>query len=241
MSKQNAYCSLVLNKYKPLVEKGHPKAASLKTVPLLFPELCAEIFDGNSASGNLSYDTSQTPSGHGSSSFHVAPLKLMDAPSINIDEDDYFSNHTSEHFTQPPPSAASPSADSPSAASPSSYPNKRAKPSTPRPRAPSASPDPPSCASPKPSITRDDLALEMQKALRHLTQGPTIPQCLEKLELLELDPVDPLRFATYHILGGTMNIREMWVNFPNDPQILRGWIEMTATSLGVLKDGKIIR
>ncbi|XP_052627072.1 uncharacterized protein LOC128133608 [Lactuca sativa] len=86
-------------------KKGHPKAASLKTVPLLFPELCAELFDGNSASGNLSYTTSQTPSGHGSSSFHVTPLQLMDTPSVNIDEDDFFSNHT----TQPPPSAASPS------------------------------------------------------------------------------------------------------------------------------------
>ncbi|CAI9275199.1 unnamed protein product [Lactuca saligna] len=221
------------------VQTGHPKAASLKTVPLLFPELCAELFDGSSASGNLSYATSQTPSG--SSSFHGAPLQLLDAPSINIDEDDFFSNHTSEHFTQTPPSAASPSADSPYVASPSGNPNKRAKPSTPRPRAPSASPDPPSCASPKASITADDLALEMQKALRHLTQGPTIPQCLEKLELLELDPIDPIRFAAYHIFGGTMNIREMWVNLPNDPQILRGWIEMTATSLGVLKDGKIVR
>ncbi|CAI9284160.1 unnamed protein product [Lactuca saligna] len=80
-------------------KKGHPKAASLKTVPLVFPELYAELFDGNSAS----------------------------------DEDDFFSSHTSEHFTQPPPSGASPSADSPSG-----YPNKRVKPSTPRPRAPSA-------------------------------------------------------------------------------------------------------
>ncbi|CAI9280144.1 unnamed protein product [Lactuca saligna] len=173
--------------------------------------------------------------------FHVAPLKLTDAPSINIDDYDYSSNHTSEHFTQPPPSAASPSTDSHFAASPSGNPNKRAKPSTPRHRALNASPYPPSCASHKASIIADDLTLEMQKGLRHLTQGPTIPQCLEKLELLELDPVDPLRFDAYHIFRGTMNIREMWVNFPNDPQILRGWIEMTATSLGVLKDGKIVR
>ncbi|CAI9287884.1 unnamed protein product [Lactuca saligna] len=86
----------------------------------------------NSVSGNLNYATSQTPSGHGSYSFHVAPLKLIDALSINIDEDDYLSNHTSEHFTQPPPSADSPSGN----------PNKRAKPSNPRPRAPSASPKP---------------------------------------------------------------------------------------------------
>ncbi|CAI9293491.1 unnamed protein product [Lactuca saligna] len=225
---------------------GHPKAASLKTVRLLFLELCAELFDGNIASGNLSYATSQTPSGQGSSCFHVSHVKLIDAPSINIDEDDYFSNHTNEHFTQPPPSAASPSADSssansPSAALPSGNPNKRAKPSTLRPRAPSASPDPPSCASPKASITVDDSALEMQKALRHLTQGPTIPQCLKKLELLELGLVDPLRFFAYQNFGGTMNIIELWVNLPNDPQILRGWIEMTTTSLGVLKDRKIVR
>ncbi|CAI9293088.1 unnamed protein product [Lactuca saligna] len=79
--------------------KGNPKATSLKTVSLLLPELCAELFDGNSAYGNLSYATSQIPSGDGSSSFHVAPLNLMDAPSINIDVDDYFSNHTGEHFT----------------------------------------------------------------------------------------------------------------------------------------------
>ncbi|CAI9292254.1 unnamed protein product [Lactuca saligna] len=100
-------------------DQGHPKAASLKTVLLLFPELCAELFDGNSASGNLNYATSQTSSGHGPSSFHVAPLHLMDAPSINIDEDDFFSKHTSEHFTQPSPSTTSSSVNSPSAASPS--------------------------------------------------------------------------------------------------------------------------
>ncbi|CAI9304280.1 unnamed protein product [Lactuca saligna] len=99
MTKQNVYCSLVLKKYKLWVEKGHQKAASLKTVSLLFPELCAELFDGNSASGNLSYATSQTPPGQGSSSFHVTSLKLMDAISVNIYEDDYFSNHINEHFT----------------------------------------------------------------------------------------------------------------------------------------------
>ncbi|CAI9285600.1 unnamed protein product [Lactuca saligna] len=214
------------------------KATSLKTVALLFPELCAELFDGSSSSGNLNYATSHTPSGHGSSSFHIKPLQLMDTPSINIDDDDddYFSNHASEPFTQLPPSDASPSA-----ASPSGNPNKRAKPTTPRPQASSASPYPPSSASHITSITADDLALEMQKALRHLTQGPTIPQCLEKLELLELGTIDHLQFDAYNIFGRTMSIREMWVNLPNDPEILRGWIEMTATSLGVLKDGTSVR
>ncbi|CAI9293992.1 unnamed protein product [Lactuca saligna] len=130
---------VIINWYKVIVsllvhkrsDQGHLKATSMKIVPLLFPGLCAELFDGNNP----------------------------------FDEDVYFSNHSSEHFTQPPPSVASPSADSHYIASPSGNPNKRAKPSTPRPRAPSASPNPPSCASPKDSITADDLALEMQEAL----------------------------------------------------------------------------
>ncbi|CAI9290360.1 unnamed protein product [Lactuca saligna] len=129
----------------------------------------------------------------------------------------------------------------PSAASPSGNPKRRAKPSTPRPKASSASSDPPSRSSPKTSVTTDDLALEMRKSLQHLTHGPLFPQCLDKLELLELAIVDPLRFAGYHIFGRTISIREMWVNLPNNPEILRGLIEMTTTSFGVLKDGKIIR
>ncbi|CAI9282342.1 unnamed protein product [Lactuca saligna] len=175
-------------------KKEHPKAASLKTMPLPFPDLCARLFDGNSATGNFRSYSTQSSS--------------------------------------PPPSAASPSA-----ASLSSYPNKRAKPSTPK--APSTSP---SASSPDgTSVTADDLAFEMKKALQSLTKGYTIPQCLEKLEVLQLGPTDPLRFVAYHIFGGTMNMREMWMHLPDVPEILRGWLEMTGTSLGVLKDGKIVR
>ncbi|XP_022007256.1 L10-interacting MYB domain-containing protein isoform X1 [Helianthus annuus] len=52
-------------------KKGHPKAASLKTVPLPFPELCAELFDGNTATGNCKWTSTQTTSGVGSSCHHV--------------------------------------------------------------------------------------------------------------------------------------------------------------------------
>ena len=162
-------------------------------------------------------DLNQTTSGHESSSFYVAPLQLTDTPTVALDDDD---DTTSHHTSEPQPAAP---------------PNKRAKPSTPRAR--------PTSASPKASITSDELALDMQKALRHLINGPiehTVPQCLEKLELLELDPIDPLRFAAYHIFGGSLNVREMWMNLPDDPVILKGWIAMTGTSLGVLKDGKIV-
>ncbi|CAI9291610.1 unnamed protein product [Lactuca saligna] len=83
---------------------------------------------------------------------------------------------------------------------------------------PSASPDGSSSASPKASINADDLAFEMQKALQHLTKGSIVPQCLEKLELFELSPMDLLHFVAYHIFIGTINVREMWMNLPDDPE-----------------------
>ncbi|CAI9284421.1 unnamed protein product [Lactuca saligna] len=221
---------------------GHPKAASLRTIPMPFPDLCARLFDGNSATGNFRSYSTQSSSVAGASSYSLPPLQITTTPFHAIDDD---GEHTSHH--EPPPSAASPSTASPSAAppsaaspstaSPSGNPNKRAKPSTPIP--PSASP---SASSPDgTSITGDDFALEMKKALQSLTKGYTIPQCLEKLEVLQLGPTDPLRFVTYHIFGGTMNMREMWMHLPDVPEILRGWLETTGTSLGVLKDGKIVR
>ncbi|CAI9271964.1 unnamed protein product [Lactuca saligna] len=150
--------------------------------------LCARLFDGNSATGNFRSYSTQSSSVAGASSYRLPPLQITATPFHAIDDD---GEHTSHH--EPPPSAASPSAASPSAAppfaaspstaspytaSPSGNPNKRAKPSTPIP--PSASP---SAFSPDgTSITGDDLALEMKKALQSLTKGYTIPQCLEKLE-----------------------------------------------------------
>ncbi|CAI9299411.1 unnamed protein product [Lactuca saligna] len=222
--------------------RGHPKAASLRTIPLHFLDLCARLFDGNSATGNFRSYSTQSSSVAGASSYRVPPLQITATPFDAMDDDGV---DTSHH--EPPPSTASPSAASPSAASPSTaspytatpsgIPNKRAKPSTPV--APSASL---SASSPDgTSITADDLAFEMKKALQSLTKGYTIPQCLEKLEVLQLDPTDPLSFVVYHIFGGTMNMREMWMRLPDVPEILRGSLEMTGTSLGVLKDGKIVR
>ncbi|CAI9301527.1 unnamed protein product [Lactuca saligna] len=223
-------------------KKGHPKAASLRTIPLPFPDLCARLFDGNSATGNFRSYSTQSSSVAGASSCRVPPLQITATPFDAMDDDGV---DTSHH--EPPPSTASPSAASPSAASPSAgspytgspytatpsgNPNKRAKPSTPV--APSASP---SASSPDgTSVTADDLAFEMKKALQILTKGYTIPQCLEKLEVLQLGPTDPLRFVAYHIFGGNMNMREMWMHLPDVPEILRGWLEMT----GVAHDSRIL-
>ncbi|CAI9267668.1 unnamed protein product [Lactuca saligna] len=233
-------------------KKGHPKAASLRTIPLPFPDLCARLFDGNSATGNFRSYSTQSSSVAGASSCRVPPLQITATPFDAMDDDGVDTSHHEPPPSAASPSAASPSAGSPSAASPSAgspytgspytttpsgNPNKRAKPSTPV--APSASP---SASSPDgTSVTANDLAFEMKKALQSLTKGYTIPQCLEKLEVLQLGPTDPLRFVAYHIFGGTMNMREMWMHLPDVPEILRGWLEMTGTSLGVLKDGKIVR
>ncbi|CAI9290626.1 unnamed protein product [Lactuca saligna] len=221
---------------------GHPKAASLRTIPLPFPDPCACLFDGNSATGNFRSYSTQSSSVAGASSCRVPPLQITATPFDAMDDDGVDTSHHEPQPSAASPSAASPSAASPSAgspytgspytATPSGNPNKRAKPSTPV--APSASP---SASSPDgTSVTADDLAFEMKKALQSLTKGYTIPQCLEKLEVLQLGPTDPLRFVAYHIFGGTMNMREMWMHLPDVPEILRGWLEMT----GVAHDSRIL-
>ena len=145
-----------------------------------------------------------------------------------LDDDDDISHHSSGPFPdQPSP---------PPVPSPNPNPNKRAKPSTPR--APATSPDQASSATPKPTL--DDLTVDMQKALQKLSRGPiehTVPECVEKLNnVLQLPQNDPFRYAAYCIFSNTMNMREMWMNLPDEPEILKGWITMTAKGLGVLKD-----
>ncbi|CAI9301328.1 unnamed protein product [Lactuca saligna] len=127
-------------------EKGHPKAASFRTIPLPFPDLYARIFDGNSVTGNFRSYSTQSSSVVGASSCRVPPLQITATSFLAIDDD---GDDTSHH--EPRPSDASSYT-----ASSSGNPNKRAKPSTPI--APSASP---STYSPDgTSIIVDDLAFE---------------------------------------------------------------------------------
>ncbi|CAI9277942.1 unnamed protein product [Lactuca saligna] len=147
-------------------KKGHPKAASLRTIPLPFLDLCARLFDGNSATDNFRSYSTQSSSVAVASSCRVPPLQITATPFNAIDDD---GDHTSHH--EPPPFVASPSVASPYIVSPSGSPNKRAKPLTPVP--PRASPY---ASSPdRTSIITDDLALEMKKGLQILTKGYTNP------------------------------------------------------------------
>ncbi|CAI9290056.1 unnamed protein product [Lactuca saligna] len=156
------------------LKKGHPKAASLRTITLNFPNLCARLFDGNSATSNFRSYSTQSSSVAGASSCRVPPLQITATHFLAINDD---GDGISHHASEPPPSTASPYIASPS----------------------------------------------------------------EKLEVLQLGPTDPLSFVAYHIFGGTINLKETWMHLSDVPEILPGCFEMTGTSLGVLKDGKIVR
>ncbi|KAD5802739.1 hypothetical protein E3N88_14099 [Mikania micrantha] len=79
---------------------------------------------------------------------------------------------------------------------------------------------------------------DMRQALQYLIkgkEGPTVALCSEKLKLVGLDPVYPLFLAAFHIFGVSTGVREAWMALPDIPDVLRGWIVMTATSLGLIK------
>ncbi|KAJ0469029.1 putative Myb/SANT-like domain-containing protein [Helianthus annuus] len=117
------------------------KAASLKTVPLPFQELCAELFDGNTVTGNCKWTSTQTTSGVGSSCHRIQSLMIMDTRYHDTQDDAGTSEPTFEPTSEPT-----------SEPTPEPNLNKRAKTS-------------------KPSTNHDDLARDMQKALQFFIKG----------------------------------------------------------------------
>ena len=75
----------------------------------------------------------------------------------------------------------------------------------------------------------------MKNALQHLTKGPTHEECVKKLDLAALDPMDPLFLAAFNIFGVNPGLKESWMLLPEIPEVLKGWLQMTATSLGLIK------
>ncbi|GJW29727.1 putative harbinger transposase-derived nuclease domain-containing protein [Tanacetum coccineum] len=85
-------------------------------------------------------------------------------------------------------------------------------------------------------VTMDDLVVDMQSALRHMvktTDGMTTRQCYEKLKLVGLRSMDLVFLATYHIFGQSRQMREVWMTFPSDSNVLKGWE-------GVAHDSRIL-
>ncbi|KAL8244176.1 hypothetical protein R6Q59_010434 [Mikania micrantha] len=173
--------------YHSTLQKGHPKAESLRTSPLPFLDLCAALFIGNTATGNCKWSSTQTTSIVGSSSINrVQYFLLMDT------EDDA---GTSQHNTPDPNTDPSFEPTCEPSREPSPKPNSSKRLRT----------------SKSSSISADDLANDMKKALQYLIkgkEGPTILECSKKLKLVGLDPVDPIFLTAYHIFGVSTSMRE---------------------------------
>ncbi|XP_021999537.1 uncharacterized protein LOC110896601 [Helianthus annuus] len=84
-------------------KKGHPKAGGLKTGPLPFPELCAQLFDGNTATGNSRWTPTQVTSGVGSNSNRGQSLMLMDSVFNEVEDDAGTSEGPTEPTAEPTP------------------------------------------------------------------------------------------------------------------------------------------
>lgn len=186
---------------------------SLKTRPLPHLDLHIAVFEGLSATGGNQWTSTQT-SGV-SSSPHVQTLQLQDGNFHNLEDDDGDSHEQSFQNGDEVPTnnKAQTSNDN------EARPNKKAKTS-------------------KTTITLDDLAKDMQQALKHMVksmEGPSTDECYEKLKLVGLEPIDPLFLAAFNIFGQSIQMRQAWMTLPSDPEVLKGWIKMTGMTLGMFK------
>ncbi|GJV95432.1 hypothetical protein Tco_1547009, partial [Tanacetum coccineum] len=87
-------------------------------------------------------------------------------------------------------------------------------------------------------VTMDDLMVDMQSALRHIvktTDGPTTEQCYEKLKLVGLRLMDPVFLAAFNIFGQSRQMQEASMTLLSEPDVMKGWIELTGRQLGIFK------
>ncbi|CAI9293496.1 unnamed protein product [Lactuca saligna] len=151
---------------------GHPKAGSLRTHPLPYPNLCASLFDGSNASGSIKWTSTQTTPADTSSSFHRVQILLIDDNPFNSleddDDDDDASNDTGARAPSDKADGGSterPDKRSKTINASTDRPDKRAKTSdasTDRTDMDKAS---------KTSVCLDELSLDMQNALQHMVKS----------------------------------------------------------------------
>lgn len=202
--------------------QGHPRAMSLKTRPLPYIDLFIAVFEGISASGANQWTSTQKSSTVSSSSFNqqVQTLQLEDTNFHGLDDendDEYYHENdfqTGEEVpsnNEGPSSRTTPNVDE-------VRPKKKTKTS-------------------KSTINLDELASDMQAALKHMVKsmdGPSTQECYEKLKLVGLEPVDPLFLAAYTVFNESVQMRATWMQLPSDPEVLKGWIKMTGKRFGFL-------
>ncbi|GJR69219.1 hypothetical protein Tco_0015284 [Tanacetum coccineum] len=75
----------------------------------------------------------------------------------------------------------------------------------------------------------DDLMVDINW-IRHIVgtlQWADNEQCYEKLKLVGLRSTDPVFLAAFNIFGQSRQMREAWMTLPSEPDVLKGWIELT--------------
>ncbi|KAD5960889.1 hypothetical protein E3N88_12361 [Mikania micrantha] len=134
---------------------GAYEAGSLKTIPLSFPDLCAALFNSNSATGSFKWTSTKTTSMVGSSSCHrVQQLLIADSIFQDTEDDADTSHRTSEPTPDP---TYDPTFE------PTHDPTFEA---TREPTTPDSNPSKRSKTSKSSSINSDDLAHDMKQALQ---------------------------------------------------------------------------
>ncbi|KAK9073758.1 hypothetical protein SSX86_006352 [Deinandra increscens subsp. villosa] len=202
-------------------KKGHPRAMSLKSRPLPHLDLHIAVFDGLSATGANQWTSTQT-SGV-SSSPHVQTLQIQDSSFHNLEDDDGdshgqgFPNDGDSHGQGFQNDDETPSNDD---------------------RAKSKANDDGGRSKKKAKVNLDELATDMQQALKHMVksrEGPSVEECYEKLKLVGLDHMDPLFLGAFNIFGRSMEMRQAWMTLPLEPEVLKGWLKITGTTYGMFK------
>ncbi|KAJ9546559.1 hypothetical protein OSB04_019102 [Centaurea solstitialis] len=201
--------------------KGHPKAKTLKTSPLVFPDLCKDLFEGTSATGSRVYAPSSTCERTVVSSSFPPHFHSTQ----NLEEEDEDDEAPNADIPNVDPSIVSPSPHS-------SKPNKkRAKVDmdelawdmkdalqtlVTRQIPPVVPPVVPSVVPPvAPPFAAPSVAPPVVPP-----PTTTIDACVERLNTLGLDPSDPLYQAAIDIFGHTTLLREAWVIMDNDQEAI---------------------
>lgn len=186
---------------------------------MLYPELCATLYDKSSATGSIRQPVaprkvSSTPT-----------LQIEDVPIVNLGDDHV--NLGDDHVNESSYETGFESGFG----GDSSFPQSESTPNVEQGRPKKKS---------KQTIDLSDVEDDMRKIIANLvvatkTKEPTINECHAKLKGLELDGEDPLYLAAFGIFGQpSSSYRESWLELPSDPNILKGWIKMMAKTLGIM-------
>ncbi|GJX99581.1 Myb/SANT-like domain, harbinger transposase-derived nuclease domain protein [Tanacetum coccineum] len=193
------------------VSKRFKYGSSLKTSPLLYPELCRILFEKCSASGSI-----RRPVAEKRPSSQNSGVKLVEVEDdVNSFNKEGGSSAASEHVNLD--AGYDSSFEDGSSKEPNVARGRRKKKS-------------------KKDSELGELEETMKNAISSIAaqenQGPTMDECHEKLMSMRLEPDDPIYLVATGIFCQSKSYREAWMLLPSIPNVLKKWIEMMARQLG---------